>query len=143
MILAYRCWQAGFDYGDSECWQYAWAVLSSELGPTRARAVLGQIEDFVRALREVGRRRIGYYPPSCCRTSASEQVILELIADLQAGEVNVGHRIEALCGDVAEAAAARVLRPARGLASSLLDAGIAVLPDRAPPAARPLFDTLH
>ena len=143
VILAYRCWQAGFDYSDAERWQYAWVALSNEFGPVQARPILSAIEDFVRGLRQVSVRQIDYYPPPCCRASHSEQVILELIAALQAGEPFVGHWIEALCGDLPDASAARVLKPARALASSLLDAGIAVLADRPARAARPPFKHLH
>lgn len=143
LILAYRCWQAGFDYSDAECWQYAWVSLSNEFGPCMARPVLSAIEDFVRAIREVSRRPVDYYPPPCCRASASEQVILELIAALQAGEPDVGHLVASLCGDLPDSAAVRVLRPARALACSLLDVGVAVLAHRPAPATRPPFKPLH
>lgn len=143
LILAYRCWQAGFDYSDTECWQYAWMALSNAFGPAKARPILSAIEDFVRAMREVSRRPVDYYPPPCCRASASELLILELIAALQAGEPHVGHLVVSLCGDLPHSAAARILRPARALASSLLDVDVAVLADRPAPAARPPLKHLH
>lgn len=143
LMLAYRCWHAGFDYGDSECWQYAWTALSNALGPGEARHLLAAIEDFVRCLRLVSPRPPEYYPPPCCRMSTSEQQVLELVAALQMGEPSVLHRIELLCGDIAEDSCRLVLGHARTLATRLLDVGIAVLADRPAPAARPSRKHLH
>ena len=143
LMLAYRCWHAGFDYGDAECWQYAWTVLSSTLCPGKARHLLAAIEDFVRCLRLVSQRSPEYYPPPCCRMSASERQVLELLAALQAGEPDVLHRIEQLCGDIPEDGCRLVLGHARTLADRLLDVGIAVLADRPAPAARPPRKHLH
>jgi hypothetical protein len=141
LMLAYRCWHAGFDYGDAECWQYAWTALSNTLGGARARHLLSAVEDFVRCLRLVSGGPPEYYPPPCCRMSASEQQVLELLAALQAGEADVHHRIEQLCGDVPVDGSRLVLGHARTLANRLLDVGIAVLADR--PAARPPRKHLH
>lgn len=143
VILAYRCWQAGFDYGDAECWQYAWVTLSNEFGTCRARPILRAIEDLVRGIRQVSRRTADYYPPPCCRASDSEWAILELLAALQAGESQLDHWIEALCGDLPQDSAAVVLRPARTLAANLLDVGIMVLADRSSPVSRPPSKHLH
>lgn len=142
-ILAYRCWQAGFDYGDAECWQHAWVTLSNEVGTCRARPILRAIEDLVRSLRKVSTRPTDYYPPPCCRASHSEWVMLELVAALQAGESKLDHWIEALCGDLPQDSAAMVLRSARALASNLLDVGIAMLAERPCPVSRPPSKHLH
>lgn len=143
LMLAYRCWHAGFDYGDAECWQYAWTALSNALGPGDARHLLTAIEDFVRCLRLVSQRLPEYYPPPCCRMSPSEQQVLELLAALQAGEPDVPYLIESLCGGIPEDGGSLVLGQARTLASRLLDVGIAVLADRPAPAARPPWKNLH
>ena len=118
-MLAYRCWHAGFDYGDAECWQYAWSALSQAYGPETARPVLGAIEDFVRCLRAEARHRLDYYPPPCCRMSASERQILELITALQGGAPNVDGLITALCGPVTPDASRLVVAAARALAARL------------------------
>ncbi|MFW6027994.1 MAG: hypothetical protein ACOC9Q_00505 [bacterium] len=136
-MLAYRCWHAGFDYGDAECWQYAWTALSNALGPREARPVLGAIEDFVRTLRAVSPRQLEYYPPPCCRMSDSERQVLQLVAALQASQAEVDDLIETLCGPLAPDAQPLVLAHGRALAASLLDVGIAVL------APRPPLRSLH
>jgi hypothetical protein len=130
-MLAYRCWHAGFDYGDAECWQYAWTALSNALGPREARPVLGAIEDFVRTLRAVARRRLDYYPPPCCRMSDSEQRVIDLIAALQAGAPGAEDLIEDLCGALTEDAGRLVLAHGSTLASRLRDVGITMQPQGA------------
>lgn len=143
LILAYRCWQSGFDYSDAECWQYAWVVLSNAFGPEKARPVLSAMEDFVRGVRRVGTRRLEYFPPPCCRASESEQAVLDLVAGLQRGEPKLDRWVEALCGPLSAAAAEEVLTPARALASSLLEAGAAIVADASDAAARPPGKHLH
>lgn len=138
-MLAYRCWHAGFDYGDAECWQYAWTALSNALGPREARPLLGAVEDFVRCLRLVARHRLEYYPPPCCRMSDSEQQVLELVAALQAGAPDVTAQIDHLCGAVSDDAGRLVLTHARSLAARLNDVGITALArSPGPPPRRPL-----
>ena len=124
-MLAYRCWHAGFDYGDVECWQYAWTALSNALGTREARPLLGATEDFVRTLRAVSRRRIDYFPPPCCRVSDSERLVLELLSTLQAGDA-IDDLIEDLCGSVSPDARSLLLAHGRALAARLGDVGIAL-----------------
>lgn len=140
-MLAYRCWHAGFDYGDAECWQYAWNALSVALGPNEARPLLGAVEDFVRCLRMVARRRLDYYPPPCCRMSASEEQVLALLAALQEGASEVDHLIDNLCGAVSHEASRKVLAHGRTLASHLLEVGISVQANARAP--RPPMRSLH
>lgn len=141
-MLVYRCWHAGFDYGDTECWQYAWTALSSALGPNEARPVLGAIEDFVRTLRAVSHRRLDYFPPPCCRMSGSEQQVVQLIAALQAATPvadnlpEADDMIEPLCGPVTDDGHRLIMAHARTLAARLSDAGMAVRAHQ--PAVRPL-----
>jgi hypothetical protein len=135
-MLAYRCWHAGFDYGDAECWQYAWTALSNALGAREARPVLGATEDFVRTLRAVSRARIDYFPPPCCRMSDSEHQVIELLAALQAGTQPVEELAEDLCGALSCDASALLLAHGRVLAARLGDVGIALQSQGTPP--RPL-----
>lgn len=139
-MLAYRCWHAGFDYGDAECWQYAWSALSNALGTREARPLLGATEDFVRTLRAVARRRIDYFPPPCCRMSDSERQVMALLGALQAGEPPmddpVDDLIEGLCGSVTPDAKSLLLAHGRALAARLGDVGIALQTQG--PAPRPL-----
>lgn len=125
-MLAYRCWHAGFDYGDAECWQYAWTALSNALGTREARPLLGATEDFVRTLRAVSRARIDYFPPPCCRMSDSERHVLAMLAALQAGAPEVDGLIEDLCGAVTPDAKSLLLAHGRTLAECLGDIGIAL-----------------
>ena len=139
-MLAYRCWHAGFDYGDAECWQYAWTALSNALGSRQARPLLGATEDFVRTLRAVSKARIDYFPPPCCRMSDSECQVLELLAALQTDEPAVDELIENLCGAVTPDASSLLLAHGRALAARLGDVGIALQTQG--PAPRPL-QSLH
>jgi hypothetical protein len=125
-MLAYRCWHAGFDYGDAECWQYAWSALSNALGTREARPLLGATEDFVRTLRAVSRARIDYFPPPCCRMSDSERHVLELLAALQTDELALDELIDNLCGAVTPDARSLLLAHGRALAARLGDVGIAL-----------------
>lgn len=142
-MLAYRCWHAGFDYGDTECWQYAWNALSKAVGPDEARPVLGAIEDFVRTLRTVSRRSLDYYPPPCCRMSESERQVLALVAGLQAGLPEADGIAHSLCGPMDEEARSHLLTHARSLAARLAGAGIAIQADRTSSAPPPPRRSLH
>lgn len=142
-MLAYRCWHAGFDYSDAECWQYAWNALSNAIGPDEARPVLGAIEDFVRTLRTVARRRLDYYPPPCCRVSECERQVLALVAGLQAGRPDADALSGSLCGPADEQARLLLLARARALAARLADAGITMQTGWASPTPPPPQRSLH
>jgi hypothetical protein len=135
-MLAYRCWHAGFDYGDAECWQYAWTALSNALGTHEARPLLSATEDFVRTLRAVSQARLDYFPPPCCRMSDSERRVLALLAALQTDEPDICDLIERLCGGLADDARSLLLAHGRALADRLGDVGIALQSQG--PAPRPL-----
>ena len=142
-MLAYRCWHAGFDYGDAECWQYAWNALSVALGPNVARPLLGAVEDFVRCLRRVARRRLDYYPPPCCRMSEREHQVLQLITVLQGGAPDADALIDGLCGPLTPDASRLVVVAGRALAARLLEAGITLRTQPTTPQPRAPLRSLH
>lgn len=130
VMLAYRCWQAGYDYADTECWNYAWTVLSNELGPREARPLLNAVEDLVRALRQATGGRVDYYPPPCCRTSAGERRLLALLSALQAGDAARTARSWAdLCTGMRPPEADRVMVGATVLSRVLRAANLMLEPD--------------
>jgi len=132
-MLAYRCWQAGYDYADAECWHYAWSVLSNELGPKVARPVLNAVEDFVRVLRHAADERIDYFPPPCCRMSSGERRVLALVAALQAKDPDaIGACHDRLCVGMQAASADVLLAQARSLATALSQANLILDPRRRP-----------
>ncbi len=119
------------------------AGKSVALGPDAARRLLGAVEDFVRTLRMVTRRPLDYYPPPCCRMSASEHRILQLITTLQGGAPDALALIDGLCGPLTPDAGRLVLTAGRLLATRLLEAGITLRTPPATPPPRAPLRSLH
>ena len=82
-ISGLRCIMAGYDYADIGCWETAWTIYTSEVDVTRARALLGEMQYFVRALRSCGPGPLSLFPHSCRRLSHDESLVLNLVVCLQ------------------------------------------------------------
>ncbi len=137
LILAYRCWHAGYDYSDADCWRYASTVLVHALGVGEARLMLNAVEDFVYALRQASLGSVDYYPPPCCRASRGERQVLSSLAALQAGSEEAAELgLRELCGEAGEHCLILLSR-ARKLAMVLSDLGLILTADPGAPASGP------
>jgi hypothetical protein len=81
--LGFRCWLAGYQTGDIECWELAWREYSEVLGLTAAKLALGELACWVRAVRNAARRPIHIYPASCRGFCHDESMAISLIAACQ------------------------------------------------------------
>lgn len=120
VILACRCWQAGHDHENVDCWHYAWCVLAKSVGPCNACRILGPVSDLIGTLREISAPGLECYPLPCSKASPSEQAILDLLEAVQKGNLDTRRRVRGLCGKIEDASVRRLLEPARELASNLI-----------------------
>lgn len=78
-----RCTIEGFDYSDIECWETAWQTYCREVDAVCARRLLGEVQYFVRVLRQYEPRGYSLFPYGCRRLSHDESQILNFIVCLQ------------------------------------------------------------
>lgn len=78
-----RCTIEGFDYSDIECWETAWRTYCREVDAVCARRLLGEVQYFVRVLRQYDPRSFSLFPHGCRRLSHDESQILNFIVCLQ------------------------------------------------------------
>lgn len=60
--VGFRCWMAGFDTGDIQCWESAWRIYSDKLGPDAAKTVIAELGCWARVLNVARAREIRYFP---------------------------------------------------------------------------------
>ncbi|MEM7424833.1 MAG: hypothetical protein AAF441_01970 [Pseudomonadota bacterium] len=83
VVRGLRCWMAGYEYGDIQCWETAWREYSSILGPRDGRTLLSELQYWVRILRDVSVREIKCFPHCCCRVCHDECMALSLVSAYQ------------------------------------------------------------
>ncbi len=83
VLTGLRCWMAGYEHGDIQCWETAWRQYSSALGTRDGRLLLSELQYWVRVLRDVSVRQISFYPHCCRHVSADECIGLSLLAGYQ------------------------------------------------------------
>ena len=86
VLVGFRCWYAGYETGDLNCWEIAWNEYARELGAQKAKSVIGELSCWVRAVRGGACRNIGYFPFNCLGCSPDEACALSLIAACQHGD---------------------------------------------------------
>lgn len=86
VVVGFRCWYAGYETGDLNCWEIAWNEYARELGPKPARNIMGELSNWVRAVRGGACRNIGYLPFDCEGCSRDEACALSLVAACQYGD---------------------------------------------------------
>lgn len=88
--IGLRCWLAGFDTRDIECWEAGWRIYADKLGDRAAKGVVVELACWARALDAGSRRRIDYYPfyhPfDCVEFSHDECLAICMVAAGQVGE---------------------------------------------------------
>ena len=83
VLTGVRCWMAGYEHGDIQCWETAWRHYSSVLGTRNGRLLLSELQYWVRVLRDVSVRPISFYPHCCRHVCADECIALSLLAAYQ------------------------------------------------------------
>jgi hypothetical protein len=92
--VGFRCWLIGFTTGDIACWEEAWATFSSTLGNERAKALLIDLSQFVRAVSASSERNIRVQTPGCGGFCRDECLAMSIIAACQH---DVRHALQASC----------------------------------------------
>lgn len=81
--IGFRCWVAGCDTGDVECWQTGWNYLEQQLGAARAKPVAAELTSWVRIIYANTSRKLEYYPMGCTGFCRDECTAISLIAASQ------------------------------------------------------------
>jgi hypothetical protein len=81
--MGFRCWLAGYQTCDIECWEMAWQEYATALGPVQAKAAMSELSCWVRAIRDTSHRRIEIYPPGCVGFCQDECTAIAMIAACQ------------------------------------------------------------
>ena len=81
--LGFRHWLAGYRSGDVTCWEYAWDLYASALGPRQARGVVNELSAWVRAVSASTRRDICVCPTNCAKFCRDECLAVSMVAASQ------------------------------------------------------------
>ena len=93
--VGFRCWMQGLTGADIASWEDAFAAYSATLGPDRAKDLLIDLSQFVRAVSTSAEREITVQPPGCAGFCRDECLAISIIAACQHG------RRDALCKSAA------------------------------------------
>lgn len=81
--IGFRCWLAGYETGDINCWEAGWNHISRELSPQRAKPVVAELACWVRVIRAAACRKLEYYPVNCAGFCRDECFAISMIAACQ------------------------------------------------------------
>ncbi len=81
--VGFRCWLGGLSSGDIACWEEAWNTFSGTLGHDRAKLLLIDLSQFVRAVKTTTQRDIEVYPSGCRGFCRDECLAISIIAACQ------------------------------------------------------------
>ena len=85
VVTGFRCWMAGYEYGNIECWEVAWNEYARELGAAGARRAFGDLQYWIRTIRDAAHRNIECFPYCCNCVCRDECIALSIISALQNG----------------------------------------------------------
>lgn len=83
--LGLRCWLAGYETSDIDCWETGWRVYARDLGPRHAKGMVTDLACWVRAISTSACRKIEYYPVNCADFCRDECLGVLMIAAGQHG----------------------------------------------------------
>ena len=83
VVRGFRCWLAGYQTGDIQCWEAAWTEFSNTLGADHARASLTELQLWVMTLRDVAIRDLKCFPFCCPHVCKDECMALSLVSAYQ------------------------------------------------------------
>ena len=81
--MGFRCWLAGFQSGDIQCWELAWKHYAEELGAQCAKTIVSDLSVWVRAVRNAAAREIEVYPAGCSGFCRDECMAIAMVAAAQ------------------------------------------------------------
>ncbi|NOT72942.1 MAG: hypothetical protein HOP09_17215 [Hyphomicrobium sp.] len=81
--IGFRCCIKGFTTSDATCWREAATAYASALGNDKARALLGDLTQFVLAISATSERAIEVQPPACRGFCRDECLAISIIAAAQ------------------------------------------------------------
>jgi hypothetical protein len=81
--IGFRCWLKGFTTGDIGCWEEAFTTFSGTLGHERAKALLLDLSQFVRAVTATSERDIQVQASGCGGFCRDECLAISIIAACQ------------------------------------------------------------
>lgn len=81
--VGFRCWLTGFTTGEIGSWEEAWNTFSSTLGNDRAKTLLLDLSQFVRAVSASSERSIHVQAPGCSGFCRDECLAISMIAACQ------------------------------------------------------------
>ena len=83
--VGFRCWLTGFTTGDIGCWEEAWTIFSGTLGNDKAKSLLIDLSQFVKAVATSSERDIRVQSPGCSGFCRDECLAISMIAACQHG----------------------------------------------------------
>ncbi len=129
VLVGARCWMAGYEHGDIECWETAWRHYSRMLGTREGRLLLSEMQYWVRVLRDVSVRTISFYPHCCRHICADEYISLCLLAACQREDLTTTRSAAHQLSGLNPGSAFDLLTDASAsFAAALSDAGQRLLP---------------
>ena len=81
--IGFRSWLTGFSTSDVHCWENAWNAFSSTLGNDRAKTLLIELSQFVRAVKVSTHREIEVQAAGCRGFCRDECLAISIIAACQ------------------------------------------------------------
>ena len=81
--IGFRCWLAGYQTDDINCWETGWNLFARELGTACAKAAVTELSCWVRAVHRQACRPINTYPFGCAGFCTDECVAISMVAACQ------------------------------------------------------------
>lgn len=83
--VGFRCWLKGLATGDISHWEDAFNAFSAQLGPERAKHLLIELSQFVRAISTTAEREIEVADKGFCGFCRDECLAISIVAACQHG----------------------------------------------------------
>lgn len=81
--VGFRCWLAGYQTDDINCWETGWNLFAAELGPNCAKTAITELSCWVRSVHKTACRPINYYPFGCTGYCPDECMAISMVAASQ------------------------------------------------------------
>jgi hypothetical protein len=81
--IGFRCWLAGYQTDDINCWETGWNLFASELGPDCAKTAITELSCWVRSVHKKACRPIKYFPFGCAGFCPDECMAISMVAASQ------------------------------------------------------------
>jgi hypothetical protein len=79
----FRDWVTGYATGDLSAWERAWSRLSSAMGTTEARAIMSELDPWVRTVVSTSERPIVVAAPDALQLADDEHIAVALVTACQ------------------------------------------------------------